>query len=259
MLMLQIYDNATNSYNLIHNLITGMISESERRVRILDYVRQNSDNPKVTKSDVMRHMKDFSRAMTTHKTTIELIKEGKIKMVKPPDKPYSQTDYLVINEDNEFNKMYDILTEFEGIMIKMDKTMDKIRTTLNKFQKDREHVEFVCAIAIDGALMDHYRHIFENLLQNTLIRISRSMLSENDRQLLTYLVIGLLNKLSDTYRYYRERRDIHPALKEDIEMMKAYYTMSNDSKDLAEKYGIDLKIIDELASIIEKSKDINII
>jgi len=51
----------------------------------------------------MKHLKD-SRPMTTHKITIDLIKEGKIKMVKPKDKPYSQIDYLIINEKNEFNK-----------------------------------------------------------------------------------------------------------------------------------------------------------
>jgi len=44
--------------------------------------------------------------LTTHKTVIELIKEGKIKMVKPTDKPYSQIDYLVIDEEDEFNQIY---------------------------------------------------------------------------------------------------------------------------------------------------------
>jgi len=54
----------------------------------------------------MRHLKQYSRMMTTHKTVIELIKEGKIKMVKPTDKPYSQIDYLVIDEEDEFNQIY---------------------------------------------------------------------------------------------------------------------------------------------------------
>jgi hypothetical protein len=57
-----------------------------------------------------------SRMMTTHKATIELIKEGKIKMVKPKDKPYSQIDYLVINEKNEFNKIYNALFAIEIII-----------------------------------------------------------------------------------------------------------------------------------------------
>ena len=35
-----------------------MISESERRIRILDYVRKNYG--KITKSDVMRHMEQVS-------------------------------------------------------------------------------------------------------------------------------------------------------------------------------------------------------
>ena len=77
-------------------------SESQRRIKILDYLRENSSK-KINKSDVMRYMEDTSRAMTTHKIIMDLIKEGKIKMIK--DKPHSQTHYLTINDENEFNRI----------------------------------------------------------------------------------------------------------------------------------------------------------
>ena len=95
----------------------NLISETERRIKIFDYMWEKSldKNPKITKSDIMRHLKD-SRPMTTHKLTIDLIKEGKIKMVKPKDKPYSQIDYLVINEENEFNKIYNSFLEIEKML-----------------------------------------------------------------------------------------------------------------------------------------------
>ena len=92
---------------------------------ILDYVRENSDIPKITKAQIMVYMREVSRGMTTYKITIELIKEGKIKMVKPKDKPYSEIDYLVINEENEFNKIYKFLSEIEKIIDGMDETLDK--------------------------------------------------------------------------------------------------------------------------------------
>ena len=84
---------------------------------ILDYIRQKSlqKDPKITKSDIMKHIKD-SRMMTTHKTTTELLDEGKIKPVKPKNKPDSKTVYLVLNEENEFNKIYNSLLEIEKII-----------------------------------------------------------------------------------------------------------------------------------------------
>jgi hypothetical protein len=236
--------------------------ESQRRLMILEYVREHSVDSdgkqikKITKSDVMRHLKEV-RPMTTHKTTVELIKEGKIKMVK--DKPYSQTDYLVLNENNEFNRIWKILTQFDYFITKFDKNMDKIRTTLETFQKDQEHVEFVAAQALGLSVMNWYAHIFDNLLRNTLIRISRSRLSEKDRQFLTNVVVDLMNKLNTTNRLYYTTHSVGPTLREDIDMMKRYYKMSEESKHYSEKYGIDLKVIEELDSIIAKSSELDII
>jgi hypothetical protein len=162
-----------------------LLSESERRIKILDYVRQNSlDNEsKLTKSDVMRHMKD-ARMMTTHKTTIELIKEGKIKMVKPKDKPYSQTDYLVINEENEFNKIYNSFSEIEKIIKKL---MDVGPKTL--------------PVDILVRLVSTYIVSTKALVDCLLIRINTKNHSEKDAFILNKKAINLMGKI-DTLPYY---------------------------------------------------------
>ncbi len=111
-----------------------MISESQRRLMILEYVREHSvgSDKKITKSDVMRHLKEV-RPMTTHKTIVELIKEGKIKMVK--DKPYSQTDYLVLNENNEFNRINKALSEIMDASRKMMDASQRIDKTEQEKEK----------------------------------------------------------------------------------------------------------------------------
>ena len=59
----------------------------------------------------MRHLQGISGLNTTHKTIMDLIDEGKINPIK--DNPRSQTHYLTINESNEFNKIYNTLSEIE--------------------------------------------------------------------------------------------------------------------------------------------------
>lgn len=92
-------------------------SEAERRRKILDYLLLNSIKEKparINKADVMRHLGPDSRPNSTHKTTVDLINEGKIKIVK--DKPRSQTHYLVLDKENEFNKINEELLRLEGII-----------------------------------------------------------------------------------------------------------------------------------------------
>ncbi|MGC1263578.1 MAG: hypothetical protein WA932_06400, partial [Nitrososphaeraceae archaeon] len=95
-------------------------------IKILDYLRENSSK-KINKSDVMRYMEDTSRAMTTHKIIMDLIKEGKIKMIK--DKPHSQTHYLTINDENEFNRINQELS-------KMEKQIEKLQIPKAKKPRD---------------------------------------------------------------------------------------------------------------------------
>jgi hypothetical protein len=227
-----------------------VISESERRIRILDYVRENSMGPdqkevrKITKSDVMRHLKDV-RPMTTHKTVVELIKEGKIKMVK--DKPYSQTDYLVINENNEFNQIHNMLREFETFMNLMDKPVSKIKMALDK--KPHDDHELAAQFGIVASILEPFRESFDLIFQNILIRIIRSSFSQEERLMLTMRISTLIDKLADTYS---KKYDLNTYLKKHIPMYRDRISKDKDIQDYAKKHKIDLNMMDELILILEK-------
>ena len=164
-----------------------MLSESERRIKILDYIRQNSfdNDSKITKSDVMKHLKD-SRMMTTHKTTNELIKEGKIKMEKPKDKPYSKIDYLTVNEENEFNKIFNSLSVIESLINKMYNIGPISKELLTN-------------------LISIYIVSIRTLLDFLLVRIEDKIHSEKDLLILHKRTLKLMERINNLPLYLRNR------------------------------------------------------
>jgi hypothetical protein len=172
-----------------------MLSENERRIKILNFVKDNSigldKKPilKITKSDVMRHLKDV-RPMTTHKTTVELIKEGKINMIKK--EPYSQTDYLILNEDNEFNKIYNWLTEIDKIIDSMILPIENLEI----FERyEPKHMERVWV----EKLRDHFATAYicvYCMLEILLIHISQKIKSQKDSWSLYNRMVELKIKIN---------------------------------------------------------------
>ncbi len=171
-----------------------MLSEAERRIMILDYVRENSDIPKITKAQIMVYMREVSRGMTTYKITIELIKEGKIKMVKPKDKPYSEIDYLVINEENEFNKIYKFLSEIEKIIDGMDETLDKISKETSIDNPNKEFMELAEDLRLHLSLS--YREGIYIILQELIGITNNKIRSEKDSQIIYTKIVELLRKIT---------------------------------------------------------------
>jgi hypothetical protein len=176
-------------------IVWSLISETERRIKILDYVRENSldKDPRITKSDIMKHLKD-SRPMTTHKITIDLIKEGKINMVKPKDKPYSQIDYLIINEKNEFNKIYNSISEIERIIYVMQEPVRKIsKLYYTKGMSDQEQSE---ARKLEINFKVPFKEAINVMFQELLGRVFEKVHSENDKQILYARILDLLRILT---------------------------------------------------------------
>lgn len=64
-----------------------------REFAVIDYIRKNKN---VRKIDVMRALSKTHREMSTYETIKTLVKEGKLKLIKPKDKLWTNTDYLVI-------------------------------------------------------------------------------------------------------------------------------------------------------------------
>jgi len=179
-------------------VVWTLISETERRAKIIDYIWKKSldEDPKITKSSIMKDFKD-SRPMTTYQITIDLLKEGKLKMVKPKDKPYSQIDYLVINENDEFNKIYNMFLEIENII-------DIIDQPINEFRK-RKPVSPLDSSNFDHDLANEFHSLLEDLIgtfeeampiliQELLPRINRKIHLQIDKQILKSRIIELYQK-----------------------------------------------------------------
>lgn len=146
---------------------------------------------RINKSDVVRHLQGISRLNTTHKTIMDLIDEGKINPIK--DNPRSQTHYLTINESNEFNKIYNTLSEIEIIINTMDERINEIskRPEIEKIPKNKR---------------DIYRYNFEQtfLIELfmtfviNLIRINR-MKTQKDTEILYAKIINLMLKMAQRF------------------------------------------------------------
>ncbi|MFZ0629496.1 MAG: hypothetical protein WAM16_09370 [Nitrososphaeraceae archaeon] len=146
---------------------------------------------RINKSDVVRHLQGISRLNTTHKTIMDLIDEGKINPIK--DNPRSQTHYLTINESNEFNKIYNTLSEIEIIINTMDERINEIskRPEIEKIPKNKR---------------DIYRYHFEQtfLIELfmtfviNLIRINR-MKTQKDTEILYAKIINLMLNMAQRF------------------------------------------------------------
>jgi hypothetical protein len=146
---------------------------------------------RINKSDVVRHLQGISRLNTTHKTIMDLIDEGKINPIK--DNPRSQTHYLTINESNEFNKIYNTLSEIEIIINTMDESINEIskRPEIEKIPKNKR---------------DIYRYHFEQtfLIELfmtfviNLIRINR-MKTQKDTEILYAKIINLMLNMAQRF------------------------------------------------------------
>ena len=146
---------------------------------------------RINKSDVVRHLQGISRLNTTHKTIMDLLDEGKINPIK--DNPRSQTHYLTINESNEFNKIYNTLSEIEIIINTMDERINEIskRPEIEKIPKNKR---------------DIYRYHFEQtfLIELfmtfviNLIRINR-MKTQKDTEILYAKIINLMLNMAQRF------------------------------------------------------------
>ena len=174
-----------------------MLSEGERRIKILEYVRKSSEkDAKITKSDVMRHLKQYSRMMTTHKTVIELIKEGKIKMVKPTDKPYSQIDYLVIDEEDEFNQIYNESFVIETIIDNLIEFYRMIGSDEDEFPDEAStgHLELNAVKPFVERLNSYLADISTKIEDSITSEVDRVILYKRNAELPLKIVKGVQSR-----------------------------------------------------------------
>jgi hypothetical protein len=174
-------------------------TEIDRRVRILDYLLKNATNEKakINKADVMRHLESVSRLNTTHRTIVDLIDEGKINIKQDKDNPLSQTHYLKINENNPFNKIYNVLLRIENHIDSMNKltsVMYELRRT--EIRDKRIDIDESTAGQLLGDLYrDPYESAIDKMLHFFLLKISELHLDAQDSEILYRKIARLFLKM----------------------------------------------------------------
>jgi len=87
--------------------VEGRMTENERHEKIMEFVKLK---PKRTKAQVMKFMEENgSSPPTAFKDITYLVEKGRLLVLK--NRPNSQTHYLIINEDNEFNILENYIDE----------------------------------------------------------------------------------------------------------------------------------------------------
>jgi hypothetical protein len=236
-----------------------LVSEIERRVKILEYLRENCldlDNKgkvkKINKSDVMRHLEPISRLKTTHGTIVNLIDEGKIKMIK--DKPHSQTHYLTINEKNEFNKIYDSLLEIENHIDAMDPFVNAIRELKRKDNEDESNAGHILGIDYQTP----YETAVDKTLHYLLDKVSDMHLNHEDSEIAYKQIVKLFQKILSQRGHKDLKESTNRALDDVVSVSE--HDIRQDAKyfhkyaSIYDKYKVDFGVRDDLLQIIKDIK-----
>lgn len=186
------------------------------------------------------------------------------------DKPFSQTHHLVINQDNEFNKIYNSLSEIENIIDIMDGPVKKIERLLEHQRKtiqnewkeirglkgsEREIRKKQIKKLVSNELTDlelykfNYVQIIETMLHILTIQIDDKIHSDKDLQILYTKVIKLIRKISQVKPDFHTMELINHLINNMSE------TRSNEDVRLyAEKHEINLKVANNLIASVENFK-----
>ncbi|CAN5516627.1 hypothetical protein BH18THE1_BH18THE1_03380 [soil metagenome] len=236
-----------------------MASDEERRIEILQFVKKRQQaNQRTTKAIVIRHMKEkrLGSAETTHNTMKELRDEGKLYVKKI----HSQLHFLTINEENEFNKTYEMLTQLEAFMNIMHEIVDRNKINLDKHSQiygvGKEFNEYLGAVELYDYLLAPYRNLFETILQIMLIRIIRLKITPKDTVILSARIIDLLNKLTHTF-VYGSPPNINSMLESKIDSITSSLENTKYLQNYAKENDINLNIIDDLVAMVRKFRKFN--
>lgn len=178
----------------------------DRRKKIIEYVNANS---KCTKTEVIKDMekKGIGSIKTIHPIIIDLLNEGILLVLK--NRPNSQIHRLIINNENEFNKIYNCLTDLESLISKMDKNASIMRHNQEHFDEhgdvyiDDPHTAEPGLIRefekLKAYFIDAYHEATDTILRKLLYRVKEKIHNEKDSQILYMKILELLNKLSTQF------------------------------------------------------------
>jgi hypothetical protein len=194
------------------------VTESERRVNILEFVKERQRADKNTnKTTVIKYLKE--KGLSSRETTLDLIndliREGKLNKKEIN----SQVHFLTLNQDNEFIKIYNYLSEIENVLDEIKDPVDRIcMYSMGEPEPDptkseewyQEKSEFF------GELRQACLEPIQKLLDFLLILSNRVIQSEKDSQIVTGIIVDLYLKIMEVFYYQNVFDNINSYLENDI-------------------------------------------
>jgi len=171
---------------LPQNISRFVIKSDIRRQSIIDYIKRN---PKTTKTKVIQYMsKKGSSLMTTHRILNDLHEKGIINI----ERPNSQLNYLIINDENEYSKIYNWLTEIDKIIDSMILPMQNLEI-FDRYEP--QHMERAWVEKLRDHFVTAYVSVY-CMLEILLIYISQKVPSQKDSWSLYSKVVELKIKVN---------------------------------------------------------------
>jgi hypothetical protein len=228
--------------------------EKNRRQIILDYIRRND---RCTKQKVINYMNGtaggeksevHAALMTTVKIIDELIKEKFVILKTDPKN--SQMCNLYFNHRKEFNLINSSLTEIEDLIIMMEKPMDDMRKLRGvefylgrkEFFELRNHLEFP------------YRHSFEKILLQFLIRINNKIHSQDELQFLYTRIYQLMKRLNEQTFDMADLATEKEILESQAHLLEKLSGLSS-VQTYAKEYSINIKVGENLVKGIRNFEE----
>jgi hypothetical protein len=220
-----------------YDTLDHLTTESDRRVKILDFVKDRQKaKQNTTKAIVITHMKDKRLASreTTHYLIKDLINEGKLTKKEIN----SQVHFLTINEDNDFNKIYNSISEFENFIV--DKPFSDIKGLKINPKNPAAFNEL-------GQLQVNLKAIVFFILQHFIDITKKRIQSEQDKQILYTKIMELLQEYT-SYEMMPQDRELIDWFISRFDKWKKLPLQAkkmnvnvNDFKDKLDKYQTVLK------------------
>jgi hypothetical protein len=178
-----------SDYNTTIKHTPSLAKAEMRRHKIIEFIHEN---PNCTKTQVIANIKGSS-LVTTHKILKDLENRG-IVIVQ---KPNPQTNYLIINDQNDFNRIEKELSLIEICILRMvDNYKICIREQHEERKKSKDLEDLRVFIHTFGELIDFFLHTL-------LLQINNEVKFEPDRRTLYRKIISLM-VINDQFIMYHD-------------------------------------------------------
>jgi hypothetical protein len=160
------------------------------------------------------------------------------------DKPYSQTDYLVLNQDNDFNRIFKAWKAVDRLIDIMNEPLEKIANLTARHPSGRrEHIENCSDCKKRGYLQKYFENEYENLARDALDEL---LYLTADKITLYY------DHLEIYYNIINSKIKLHRQINYGTPVIPVDLNLEEEKIEYAEKKGIPIRsLISEMKSIVE--------